>query len=795
MKTLNTGRNTLLYLAIFCLLCLKPDGVKASVNVEGQKMAIVISKANYDSIVGVRNVAMGWAAIANMSGIPYDCLFLSDIASEETLSKYNLLVLAQCSHVEEILYQATLKNLSKYLAEDEKHLLIDGPFALYNEEGKERDHSALDQLLGIEFAGFQGDDNFRIKVKESDHFITAALDEKQYVTQHMTDGLNIIQFKDNPAEPLLISTNEKKSYPFLSCRNTEGNRTVLVSDFGIESGVSSFFRNSPEPLFYPNEIFNILTRSVQWAIYGDIQNPIPVPQLSNANLAAIIRLDADGSSNIEVQKETLGYLTDIAKETGVLTVYGLVSDWVERGNWDSVAPLAQTLEDFGGQIGTHSKTHGITRNHKWEEEFNGAKRAIQENIAARGYDIDTVDYLINPGNTIPMRYYGEIAKRFSFFMTHGGEQKMPLGYGNLNWFTESHKDMVVLQNTPAPDYQWFYMGTWSYSTQQITAYEEAIFDHMYTNVGKGVVFNEMWHDYSITANKETEPPRTQAMRESGSRIINESNIALYDAMKTKFLTHDIYCPGPVDLRYKLLAMARWNCDWKYDNQQLDIELDLSAIEPEEIVDYTGGMGIRIDNTRDYIQSVMINGEPHKAFDDHMVILPNLKKGINRIQVSLGPIPSTALHLSYVSKRMPWVKSSDIGIEAQILTKSKAKFSLKVKKPAILLNSDFQEWNRKGDHILKGYVTSNRQIVLAEHEKSDFYISRATLPISDFDLSDTRITFQLKSIEKAAEMWFQMNSAPQKVLLGNELVEIKKENQHYKLSIPVFSDTEKLTIVF
>lgn len=785
----------LLYLTLLCIFCQIPQKIQANVNFKNQKMAIVISKASYNSNEDIRNVAMGWAAVANMAGIPYDCIFLSDVINKEIIHNYNLLVLTHCSHIEESIYEEMLRSLPDYLSSSDKHLIVDGPIGIYNEEGEARDYSVLEDVLGIEFVGFQGDESFRIKVQTSNHFITKIYDEKQNVTQHMTDGLDIIQFKDTLAVPLLISTNEEESYSFLSCREVNSNRVVLISDFGIRSGVSSFFRNSPNPLFYKNEIYNILTRSIQWALYGDIQTPIPVPQLSNANLTAIIRLDADGSSNLEVQKETLGYLTDIAKETGVQTVYAFVSNWAESGGWDSIAPLAKRLEDYGGQIGTHSKTHGVTNNKEWEKEFTESNLAIEENMSKRGYNIGSVDYLINPGNTIPLRYYNEIAKRYSFFMTHGGEQQMPLGYGNLNWFTESNKDMVVLQNTPAPDYQWFYDETWSYTTQQITAFQESIFDHMYNNISKGVVFNEMWHDYAITANKDTEPPKTQAMRENGSRIINESNIALYDAIKTKFLTHDIYCPEPDDLRYKLLAMARWNFDWEFNKQQLNIELDLSSINPEEIAFYIGGMGIRIDNTKDYIQEVTINGEPHLAFADKMVILPNLKKGLNQIKISLDSKPSSDLRLTYVSKIMPSILRYSNRLETELLTKSKAKFSFHVEKPAILLNADFQEWNQKDDHILKGYVVSNRTLVLAEHSKSNFFITRATLPIIDFNVSDAQITLQLKGKEKASEIWFQTEKAPKKVMLGDETVEMLEANHQYKLNIPSFSNTNELTIIF
>jgi hypothetical protein len=674
--------------------------------------------------------------------------------------------------------------------------VIDGPFAIYNEQGKERDHSKFDQLIGLEYAGFHGDDEFRIKVNSTAHYITAAMEEQQFLTQHMVNGLDIIQFKDNMAEPLLISTDEKESYPFLSCRETNNNRIVLICDFGTRSGVSSFFRNSPHPVFYPNLIFSVLTRSVHWALYGNSLNPFPVPQVSNANLTAIIRLDADGSQNLEAQKQTLGYLTELAKETGVLSVYAYVTDWAAVSGWDSLAPLSQKLEEFGGQIGTHSKTHRISGNKLWEMELTGAIQDIESNHKAQGYDIGKVDFFVNPGNAIPMHYNEEIAKRFSFYMTHGGEQAMPLGFGNLTWFTGSYKDLVVLMDTPAPDYQWFYDGSWSYTTQQITAYEESIFDHMYNNIGRGVIFNEMWHDYAITAIHDIEPPRTQGMRESGSRIINRSNIALYDAMKAKFLTNDIYCPGPVDLGHKLRAMARWNYIWKYDKDQLNIEIDLSAVGNEEIANHTGGMGIKIDNTTSYVQSVVINGEPHFAFADQMVILPNLNNSVNRIQVRLGPEPVEDSRLIYISKRMPSMKKSNLRLETEILTKSKAKFSFKVTKPFILLNADFQEWNREGNNILKGYITTDRQIILAEHSKSNFFITRATLPIVDFNLSDSQITLNLKGgLQDNSVILFQTVKAPKKVTVGNVSMQIEKENQQYKITIPPFVNTQELIIVF
>ncbi|MCB0315927.1 MAG: hypothetical protein KDH84_22180, partial [Calditrichaeota bacterium] len=271
---------------------------------------------------------------------------------------------------------------------------------------------------------------------------------------------------------------------------------------------------------------------------------------------------------------------------------------------------------------------------------------------------------------------------------------------------------------PSPDYQWFYDPEWSYTTQQITAYEEAIFDHLYQNIGRGAIFNEMWHDYSIT----TQPQRPK------ERIVNERNLAFYDAMRAKFATHDIYCPTPDDLGHKLRAMAQWNYGWTSSGNKLEMRLDLSAVHLDEVADFTGGMGIKIENSGDYIQKVTINGVPHRAFHDRVVILPNLAKGPNIIKVELGPLPPQMSHLRFVSKRMPAIRETAGGLEVELLTKSKAKFAFYAAEPCVLLNADWQEWNRQNNRILNGYVTSDRSVLLKLLTKTDFRITRANLPV-------------------------------------------------------------------
>ena len=82
------------------------------------------------------------------------------------------------------------------------------------------------------------------------------------------------------------------------------------------------------------------------------------------------------------------------------------------------------------------------------------------------------------------------------------------------------------------------------------------------------------------------------------------------------------------------------------------------------------MGIRIENTRKFIHSVLIDGRVHPAFDDRLLILPNLSPGKKHsITIKLGAQPTTAPHLTYVSKRMteaaPTPSGSSLQCESEI----------------------------------------------------------------------------------------------------------------------------------
>lgn len=755
---------------------------------DSPRLAIVISKTSFTQHWGVTQMsAHGWGGIANLAGIPYDCFFIEDLSGGTNLKKYSTLIFTQCTYLTNSDYDNICDILAEYLSNG-GNVIVDGVLGFFDQETKERDHSKIEDLLGVKYVGFYGNTFFRIKVRDNNHFITREFAKGKFVTQHIAGGLNIQSFREG-GKTLLEMTDEKESYPFLSIRYSGNSKIIVVNDFATWSGVASFFRNEQPQVFYKNMLYNVLIEAVYWSVYDSIESPFPSLQLSNADLTAIIRLDADASGNLNAQIQTINYLINIAKETGVVPLYAWVASTAESSGWQDLAPLGKKLEDVGGQIGTHSNFHNIDQNmteQRWKEELDDAIRKIEFNMADYGYDIGKVDCFINPGNTIHMNDYNQVAKRFGFYMTHGFEQNMPIGFGNFAWFNEDYKNFVVLENTPSPDYQWFYDPTWSYTTQQITAYEENIFDHLYENVKRGVIFNQMWHDYSITSQPQY----------GKDRIINTNNIAMYDAIKTKFQNNEIYCPTPEDLRYKLCIMAQSNYEWSISGNEINFELDLSSLRLDSASQFTGGMAVRINNTNRHVNRVFINGDEHFAFNNELVILPNLTGTKANIKIILGNSENIAPHLSYISKRMTSIIKKGNGLSVDISASSKAKFNFKSSDDYLPINLDGFYYNKMKKEY-DCFVNSNRMIELRKLKSEGISFKSSDLRIKNISENNNEIVLRLQGSDDKShnQLVFSSDREIQSILFDNKKIIVNPKQNIYTIDIEQFAGEKQLIINF
>jgi len=328
---------------------------------------------------------------------------------------------------------------------------------------------------------------------------------------------------------------------------------------------------------------------------------------------------------------------------------------------------------------------------------------------------------------------------------------------------------VVFDDVPSPDYQWYYDPEWSYTTAQITSYQEAILDHLFKGVGRGVVYNQMWHDYGISSMPVTQRALPAGAAPRPPRIKNTYLLPLYEAVRAKWASLPIYAPEPEDLVSKVLALAQWDYSWQADESRVDLTLDMSGLRRDEITQFTGGMGIRIDNTLDPIQSVTIDGRPHPAFSDHVVILPNLAKGVHKLSVTLGPLPSNATRLTYVSKRMPAVRQQADGLAVELLARSKGRMSFHTDAPVVLVGADFQEWNRKGNRQLDAWVVSDRTVVLRKAVRTGFGILQASARILDFRETGSTVNLTLEGPGTESPLRFTAGRAPKRILLNGNPV--------------------------
>ena len=228
-------------------------------------MGIFMSQVSYGQNRGPsQSASRGWAGLANLAGFPYDTLFLEEIGD---LAPYRVVVFAQCTALSDKTYAVLTSVLEKYLAGG-GNVIVEGALGKFDETGKERNHEALDALLGIEYGGMQGDQNFRIRTVNNEHYATRPFESGEFLSQPLARGLNIVKFKGGgPA--LLVSTDGKEAFPFLSCLTKGKSRIVLFSDLSTSAGATSFFRNVQPQGFFANQVLNAAVRSVDWAAYGE----------------------------------------------------------------------------------------------------------------------------------------------------------------------------------------------------------------------------------------------------------------------------------------------------------------------------------------------------------------------------------------------------------------------------------------------------------------------------------------------------------------------------------------------
>ena len=115
---------------------------------------------------------------------------------------------------------------------------------------------------------------------------------------------------------------------------------------------------------------------------------------------------------------------------------------------------------------------------------------------------------------------------------------------------------------------------------------------------------------------------------------------------------------------------------------------------------------------------------------------------------------------------------------------------------MLLNADWQQWNQLGDRMLHAYVTSNRRLVVRELEDTDFFVTRASVPINDLEAQTSGITITMFEPEgNERVLWFKCRRTPREVLFNGKMLNVIQQQGIYKVSFPEYYKIAKLQVRF
>ena len=241
-------------------------------------------------------------------------------------------------------------------------------------------------------------------------------------------------------------------------------------------------------------------------------------------------------------------------------------------------------------------------------------------------------------------------------------------------------------------------------------------------------------------------------------------------------------------------MAQSDYSWSLNGDGLNFKFDISNLGLDSANLYTGGMGIRINNTSKKISKVFIDNTEHFAFNDNLVILPNIAGSSADIKIILADETSVEPHLIYISKRMTQIDTSNDELALNVLTKSKAKFTFNAPGGYLLLNADGFNYGSKNPNELNGYVNTDRTVKLKKLNSKKIFILNSTITISDITEKENTVILKLKgSGTDSYQMQFKSKEGINKILLDSDELNITYKDNKYIINIDPFEGEKDLSI--
>lgn len=758
-------------------------------------VAIVMCDGTYAEEWDVAHMSsQALVGLAGLIGVPYDTLLLSELLAVPD-ADYTSIWFSTCQHVRHAHMPGLVSFLDSYLAGGGT-VLLDGPLeagAGSAQYGIARD---LESILGVAGDGWVSARGHAIYTTDAAHAIARHAGHAPFaqLTQGVGDGTELVGLVDDGAPGSavlleLVPADGDERHPYLVVAEPPGGgRVAAISGYGGYLGAATCFRNDTPSGFFDNQLLPYLVETALWLV-GPEDEPFVGLQLSHAPVTAIGRLDGDWSTEREATRRTFEYLVDMGRVTGIATAYGIVSDFAPVAGWDVFRDHGWQLEAVGGAVGSHSASHpddmsATLTAPAWMRETAGSLGVIRAALTGDGF-APAVDVFINPGNTIRIGDYGLFFADVSLYLTHGFEVFTPYASGVMGFgLPAGVPPRPVVNNTPVPDFQWLYLDEWVYSVDQAADFQARILGYYQHTVGRGVLYNQMWHDYSLGGDDAPiHFPDADSLR------------PLFDVNVAHFMDERVYAPSIRELTGKMHLAHGVRLSSRMDGDRLIARLDFSAVQAH-LAD-VGGMGLRVNHAQQPIAAVTVNGAPHAAFSADTVMLPAARTPVLEVAIDLGPA-AAAPHLTYLSKPLDSVVQDGDALEVTLAQPGQhTRFCVDAPDRTVVLHADTYLRQRShaeagaGADRFCGYLRQGAATSVLTTQALDTGVYALRLTAADRRIEEVTRTATGVRLEVAAGdagvLTFEYAVAPMAVIVDGKAVETMALAQGFALDVPASAE--------
>jgi hypothetical protein len=750
-------------------------------------VAVVLCRQSYDASPRESHMSsQALVGLAGLVGTPYDTVTLDQLLALPVGSHASLWF-GQCRVLSDSKLEALADRLSDHI-EQGGTVLLDGPLGAYRPGSGGgsptfRGSDETEDILQVDARGFADVEGFTVRTASGNHPLSSlpGWSAGTTLTQGLSEGTQVVGIAggSRPGAHTLLQLGQGSTrHPYAVITQPGSGRVLAISGFGNDAGATTPFRNSSPSGFFDNLLLPRLIDATTRLLGGG--QPTVGLQLSHAPLTAIVRLDGDVSDSPSATEKTLSYLLDLGRRTGVTTAYAIVSGLAQDVDWDGFeTPQMKELERLGGSIGSHSHTHKNDMSNDlgasgWDVEVRQSMKIIRDHFTSGSFR-PAVDVFINPGDTIAWADYRRFFKDVRAYFTHGFELSVPYTSGMSGFDLPSGTAPVALfGNTPVPDYQWFYDPEWSYGLGEATEIQRGILGYFQRRLGRGALYNQMWHDYGIAGNPPDHDP--------GGGPFD----AFYDAIREHFATQRVYAPAVAEVTTKLgiAQRSRFSSQWSDGDSVVTTSLDLARI-PSNQRAQLAGMGLRVNRPGRAIIGVTVDGAAHAAFTSDTVILPRVTGATAVVAVTTGDAAAAAKpRLTYLSKAPGAMTVTDGSLRVELARTGLAtRFCLVPPTRHVLIGAD--RYAPDGAETCGGLVDGSSVGALearAVAAPGQLSITAADRRVLALGSQGEQVKLDVAAGKSADRLSFRASEAPGEVRVGSRRVTPVLQNGVYRITL-------------